>query len=333
MRVALPGGQVAEFPDTMPQADVEKAVRAHLGVKEPEVPRGEGDKVMAPSTPEGIAGRVLSAGAPDPKNEPVSALGVTPQMVGNAVLPPLVTAPLVAAGGELLPAAPAIGRALASGGISAATTKSDPLWAAFIGALVGGAGEAGTALLSRLKIPFTDLPTLKTMGEKIPGARAGFERGGERIREAFDAVKDRLPPGKWMSVPTLGKGKVTAEQAVDGLLRQRGKDYEQTLGEIVSEFNRLDIQHGVRGFRGPAPYAGAAFKTRAPAERFEYAGTQGERAATRFLDISRSPATRAVLQSELTPEIAPGIPRGAVPLMGGEGFSALARHARPRLKE
>jgi hypothetical protein len=332
VRVGLPGGQIAEFPASMSSQEIEKAVRKHLGVPEPEVPRGEGDKVMGPSTPESTQAALLNPGQPKP-------LDVV-QRVGNAVLPPLVTAPTIAAGGELLPAAPAVGRALTSGVLGGARGASQGkgvggiAWDAFVDALVGGATEAGTALATRLRIPFTGMPSLKEAGEKVPGAAKGFAGGTQSLDTALNAIRDRLPKGKWLNVPTLGDKKMTIDEAVSGLKKLTGDDFKQARGEVVSELTRLDMQRGVRGMRGPTPYAGQAFNMRATPERFVYRGTPGERAATRVLDVSRNPAVRAGLEAEAAAEsVVPGVPNALLPILGateGTSFGDLARHVRPR---
>src|SRR5262245_46470076 len=115
------------------------------------VPRGEGDKVKSPTTPESIAGNVLNPGQPD-KPDMV-------QSIGNTVLPPLMTAPTIAAAGAVTPAVPAVGRAVASGLLGGAKAAGEGksvggiAWDAVVDALIGGATELGAKAVGAAKIP------------------------------------------------------------------------------------------------------------------------------------------------------------------------------------
>jgi hypothetical protein len=192
-------------------------------------------------------------------------------------------------------------------------------------------------LATRLRIPYLTreglkgTPSLKDLGEKVPGAAKGYAGGTQSLDTALNAIRDRLPKAKWLNVPTISDKRLTIDEAVSGLKKLTGDDFKQARGEVVSELTRLDMQRGVKGMRGPTPYAGQAFNMRATPERFVYKGTPVERAATKALEMTRSPGVRAGLEAEGTAEsVAPGVPNALLPILGAEGstLADLARHAR-----
>lgn len=300
----------------------------------PSEPGAARDTVSGPSSPNQVLASVLNPGQPGPLN--------MAQRVGNAVLPPLVTAPAIAAGGELLPAAPAIGRALASGAVGGAKALSQGksaggvAWDAVVDTLLGGASEGAAGLATRLKIPFTGMPSLKEAGEKVPRAAAGYAGAGKAIDKASDMIAARLPKGAWLNLPAIDSSKrLTLDEAVKALKEMKGAEYEVARKQLIYQLNAAD-QAMVKGGVKPLtkPYSGQIFGQVSPKERFTYRGTPGERAATKALDLSRNPMGRAALDAEATDEsVVPGVPNALLPILGLEGstFGELARHARPRL--
>lgn len=325
----------------MPDMELGNALAAKYpdayGFLKVEVPRGEGDKVTGPTTPEGIAGSVLNPGQPEKPN--------MVQSIGNAVLPPLVTAPAIAAGGEVagglsaIKAAPAVGRAITSGLVGGAKAASEGkgaggiAWDAVVDTLVGGASEGAASLATHLKVPFTGMRSLAEAGEKVPGAKKGFEGAGKALEKARDLIASRLPKTASLNVPALSNSPMTLQEAVKSLQGLKGEQYQIARQQLVHALNENDKQMIARGVKPlTKPFSGQIFGKFSPKERFQYRGTAGERAATNVLEFSRSPAARAALESEATPEVAPDIPRAMVPVLGAkETFGKLAEHAKPKL--
>ena len=308
------------------------------GFLKTEVPRGEGDKATRPTTPESIAGSVLNPGQPNP----LTML----QRVGNAVLPPLATAPAIAAGGELLPAAPAIGRALTSGALGGAKAASEGkgpggiVWDTVVDTLLGVVTEAAGKVAGAVKIPKLGwTSSLSEKAGKVAGAAAGRERGGNALDAARDLIEDRIPPKARFMIPAINpKTPLSLQDAVAGLKKLDDPQYTMAKDQLVAALNdaeRAMFKQGVRIPGGPPvvkPFAGSVFGKSAPQERFTYRGTGPELALGRASALV--PGAMAGSQSEATTETVPGVPNALLPLLGlteGSTFGELARHARPRL--
>ena len=298
-----------------------------------EAPRGEGDKVVPPSDPtdvQSMAAKVYGAGQPKDLN--------IIQKVGNVLLPPLVTAPAIAAGGEVLPAAPAIGRALASGalgGAKAATSGKGPggiVWDAVVDTLVGGASEVGGALAGAVKIPKIGWKTsLAEKATKVPRTIAGREAGSRELKEAGDLIASRLPKSASLNVPALSAQPLTIQEAVAGLKKLNDPQFTIARQQLIAALNANDkamIAQGVKPLT--RPYSGQIFGHFSPRERFTYRGTPTEKALAGTLPFV--PGARAGLEAEATAEGVPGIPNALLPILGaveGTTFGDLARHVKP----
>jgi hypothetical protein len=299
-----------------------------------EVPRGEGDKMMGPSTPESTQAALLNPGQPKPLT--------TAQRIGNAVLPPLVTAPTIAAGGELLQAAPWAGRALTSGALGGAKAISEGkgpggvAWDTVVDTLLGAVTEGAGKLASAVKVPKLGWTTsLAEKAGKIEGAAAGRAGAGAVAEKTAVEVAKQLPANLMVDVPRLSRtGPIPLMEAVKKLNKLDDPAFSVARRELVDALNAVD-----KAQLGPAankaPFAGQIFNKFAPKERFTYRGTKAERALGSDLATAAGKGARAAADSEGRAEsVQPGYPNLTVPLLmlpEGLGFSELARHARPSL--
>lgn len=275
----------------------------------PPVERGEGDKATSPTTPESIAGGIFTAGQP----KPLDVL----QRAGNAILPPLVTAPAVAMGGEALPAAPWVGRVLTSGGLGAAKSASQDK-----SAVKGGVTDVATSAL--VEGAMGALPKVKLPW--VPSIADLAEKALRNPKVAFESIASRLPNARVL-VPALDPSKkLTFTEIGERLAKLAGDKRKQAVEEIANILNGLDRQL-LAG--GPKPGAGTLF-----AERAGKAPVTGLQrfAESVVAPALKSPATRAAVDVEATPDVVEGIPRGAVPpimaldALGGHGLAGMARH-------
>lgn len=282
----------------------------------PEAPRGEGDKIERPTSAESVQQGIFGAGQPKPLT--------TLQKVGNAVLPGAATAPLIAAGGAALPAAPIVGEALVAGSLGGAKSASkgeSPLWGAFVDALTSAGWGGALKYAPSVKIPYTGMPSLGDLNAR----KTAYEAVAPKIEAAFNAIKSRLPDTKWMKVPAIGSQKLTPRQAIDKLKTLEGVDFQQARQEIIAEFERK------------ATYAGEAMKLRSPSDRFAPPRSLMQRVAETVVPAARGQntagrAVRAGVEAEAVGEDVGGpshLPIGAIPAIaarsGAEGFGNIAR--------
>jgi hypothetical protein len=319
------GGKKYSFSSDSPlsDADLDAAAKQYFG----ETPRGEGDKATGPTTPESIQQGLFQAGQPKPLD--------MVQRVGNAVLPRLATAPTIMAGGEALPAAPLIGRAITSGVIGGAESASkgqSPFWGFFVDALTGGATEGFLKVLpSVMKVPKVTR-SVGEMAEKVRSTKAGEASVAPRIDEALALVKDKLPKGAWLNIPALDKTKRLTLEEAGKMLKAPGLQDEQfqiARAQLKNEMNRLDITR----LTGPKPYAGQIFGKYAPKEHYTYRPSTAEGMASgAFPAILNWPGAESVYPPEFVtnsvPELAKLVSRISgldkleqISAGGGNGFS------------
>ena len=281
-----------------------------------EVPRGEGDKVMgSPTTPEGVMGGIFNAGQPKELN--------TIQQVGNAVLPHLATAPTIMAGGELLPAAPAIGRAITSGGIGAGKAASrgeSPGWAFAIDTLLGLGAEG----LAKVAPYFMKVPrwtrSVGEMSDKVAGEAVKSAAFRPEMQAAADAVKQQvknLPREPFLSVPILDKANpITLDEAMYGLNKLKG----------TAQFGVARDQL-IRALDAFAPDAGNLFgrMTTNAAAYVPYKPTGAERMARDVVGTMNTPTARSLGQAATTGAVdQAGLERSDVPAAASSGLAAIA---------
>lgn len=295
-----------------------------------EVPRGEGDKVMgAPTTPESLMASFVGQAPRDPNDSRVmqQLRGgrdkelTTIQNIGNAVLPHLATAPTIMAGGELLPAAPAIGRALTSGGIGAAKAGSrgeSPGWAFAIDTLLG-LGAEGAAKIAPyfMKIPRWTR-SVGEMSDKVAGEAAKSAAFRPEMKAAADAVKQQvknLPREPFLNVPILDKANpITLEEAMYGLNKLKG----------TAQFGVARDQL-IRALDAFAPDAGNLFgrMTTGAAAYVPYRPTGAERMARDVVGGLNTPTFRSLAESAInSPEGKAGAAETGI--AAGSGLSGLA---------
>lgn len=185
-------------------------------------------------------------------------------------------------------------------------------------ALMSGRGLSGAGYEAALDVIVAGVSeaVLGKAGKKLAEYAAParmFQYATEAPMKALDALRARLPKGKWMNVPSIAGTKITADEAVQELTKLTGNEYKQARAEIANELSRLDAQR----ITGPRPVAGTVFNQRTSPERFEPPNrplAQGFDAAARAL---RAPVTRAAADvAATTPIDNSGTPVGVVPIAG-----------------
>lgn len=282
-RVMLPGGQVAEFPPDMKHADIEAAVRKHLGIAEPKPePPAEPsfiDKIRAewtkPRPDEPLTGALLDTlglsgregavpltGAPGTKT-PLGVVLKPEGLVENLTSAAVTATPIAKAGvlgGKALTAAPklgaALGRVAAGTGIAAGKdiAKSGGVgWETVIDAALEGGTEAiGGALGKVLK--------------KAGAPARGYAYATEAPEKALDYVRNRLQTTR-MVIPSIDPTKkITWDEAIAALKKMTGQDYRVARAEIAQWMNMADRQE-------LRPRAGQVFKDATAKFRVPASGT------------------------------------------------------------
>jgi hypothetical protein len=195
-------------------------------------------------------------------------------------------------------------------------------------ATVAGAWEAMLGVVPFLKIPKTGTPSLKDFAGRV----SAYEHATEAPMKAYEAIKDRVPPGKWMFIPTINpKQAITAKEAAEGLSKLQYLEYETARKEIKAELDRLDIWRGGlagKPNKGPRPYAGFTFEQKTEPRRFR--PSQLSRGGAEVAGALKSPATRMATDVAATEEGPGGIPLGTIPfipfLEAGGNLKDYARH-------
>lgn len=191
-------------------------------------------------------------------------------------------------------------------------------------ATVAGLWEAAFGIAPKLGISKIGVPSLESLGKRVQA----FAYATRAPMEAYEAIKDRVPKGKWMFVPTINpKQAITAKEAAEGLAKLERLDYEAARKEIKAELDRLDVwRAGLPGRpgKGPRPYAGSKFETITTPERFTPSDAAYRGAAATA--AMKSPLTRMAADVVATGEDIEGVPRGSLPalMMGTGGLKDLA---------
>lgn len=268
--------------------------RKQIGESRGEIVRGAiGDLVKSGDRP----GAVPLTGAPGTK----TPLGVVlkPEGALERGVSMAVTAPAMYAipGGALGRVA---GAALMGGGTAAASGQplGEAGWQAALDGAVAGLTEG--AMASGSKVLKEGIPHVVRGGAPAAAFRYATEAPGK----AYEAIKARLPAGKWVNAPALGAARLTVKEAVDKLATLTGKAYEQARAELAHEMNRLDVQR----VTGPKPLAGQVFKGRTSDARFE------PPRSAKLADVAGravgSRGAKATADAASTQEVEDGIPAG-----------------------
>lgn len=189
--------------------------------------------------------------------------------------------------------------------------------------------EAAFGLGQKLGSSKLGMPSLNTMR----GRTEAHQWATEAPMQAYEAIKDRVPPGKWLFVPTINpKGAITAKEAAQKLGKLSGLDYEAARKEIKFELDRLDIwKAGLPDVpnKGPRPYAGASFETRTSPYRVE--PSAASRMGSNVAAGVRSPFARTAADIVAAqPNEDTGIPQGAIPpIVLGESLMNMAQRWLP----
>jgi len=262
-------------------------------------------------------GMTKRPGARTPLDVALSPKGVPEHIARGMMAAPAIYFGGLAAGAAGAPAL--AGEMAASGLIGAAEAKKQgesPGRAALTdAALAGLTGGAVTGLNKGLPLgKLGSIPGVEALGKP---ARA-FEWATEAPKKMLQAIKDRLPKAAFVNVPSLSKSPMNPVDAVKKLTELTGMEYKQARAEIISEFNRLDIQQWIATatgefVKGPKPYAGSVFKAGTSKARFEPSTTAKVAEAVR--PALTGPAARSSGEALATEPVAPGVPAGGVAAM------------------
>lgn len=305
-RVWIPGqDKPAWFPADMPQPEIEKVVRKHLGVPEPPPPSTAGQH-------EGVAniakGAVLDTLGLSGRQGAVSLMGneqtktplgvvLNPQGPLETATSMAVTAAPIAKAGTLaakaLPAIPKIaaagGRMLAGTGLAAAKEigKTGGVgWETVIDAAIEGGTEAVGATIGKY---------VKDAGK----AARGFKAATEKPQKALDYVKSRLMNVKAI-IPSIDPAKkLTWDEMIERLKGLTGEQYRVARAEIANVMNGFDRQ-------ALKPRAGQVFKDMTKPKRFP---------ASSFSELAESTrkgatGTQAIADTAATTRDEQGVPAG-----------------------
>lgn len=199
-----------------------------------------------------------------------------------------------------------------------------PLWGASLPLRIGAMGamgaataaaEGGDAKSMGINALIDMLVAGVTEGVMGTAGKAAGRYATKSVREAVEALRSRLPTGRWFNIPALSNARMTMDEVLTALdsVRTKGPTYQQARQEFANELTRLDAQR----VTGPKPYAGQLFRERTSKE----ATTTGRTAATAEKALT-APAARAAADVAATTPASdqPGdLPIGAVPIMGAIG--------------
>lgn len=206
------------------------------------------------------------------------------------------------------------------------TTVGENLMTAGKAAGVAALWEATLGLAPKLGMQRLGVPSLESMASRV----GAFKYASEAPMKAYDLLKTRVPPGKWMFVPTINsKQAITFKEAAEKLGRLERLDYETARKEIKSELDRLDMYRaGLPGMKakGPRPYAGSGFEARTSASRFE--PSESSKAGAQVSGALQSPLSRMAADVAATEDVH-GVPAGVIPFIAsGDKASELYHLAR-----
>lgn len=230
-----------------------------------------------------------------------------PETFGESLIAPAIMAPAIMYGGTGAAAMglPALaGRIAASGalgaaqsawrGDDAATVGTHGAMDAAVSGLTEGLGGVAAKAAGKVAKPLT-----KAI-EENQGMQRGFKYATDAVDKAYDAVKGRIPPGKWFTLPSVSNAKMTAQEAFDALRNAEGDSYRIIREDIQKNLDRLDSL-GRKGANFAASSAGRVFKMLTSDARFTPpeapTGTMGEAAAKRLGEIAQHPRVRSTLDA------------------------------------
>ena len=145
--------------------------------------------------------------------------------------------------GGLIPKAPALGRAIASGGISGATSDGDAIdraKSAGLGVLGSLGGEAGGMALSTLMKPFSNVlsPTVKTIADNAVSMGmplSAAQRTGNKSLQYADSALDYLPSSSSGQQAFKDKQR---EVWTNALYKEGGHNYDPTSANNLGEMKK-----------------------------------------------------------------------------------------------
>lgn len=207
-----------------------------------------------------------------------------------------------------------------------------------------GLAAAGTAALwesafglgQKLGSSKVGLPSLNTMS----GRQGAYDWATRAPMEAYEKIKDRVPQGYKIFVPTIdAKKQIPIKEAAEKLGGLQRQEYDAALKEIVAELNWLDARRmgapelagqALRGRKPPRPsYAGSAFESHVAPERF--APSAASQTGAKVAAGVKTPLAREAADIVASKENEDtGVPQGALPaLYFGEPLVNMARRWLP----
>lgn len=206
----------------------------------------------------------------------------------------------------------------------AASAATGPITALASGKSLGDAGWAGALDAAVAGLTEGVGAGVGKVASRFGAPARAYQYATEAPGKALEYLKARLPAGKWLSVPSLGPGKMTVEEAVGKLAKAERRTYEVARAEIAHEMSRLDAQR----LTGPKPLAGQVFKHETAPERF--APSRFSKVAEGVAQAAKSPVTRGTADvAATTPVDEAGLPQGALPALAAtDHLGAIVRAAK-----
>lgn len=231
----------------------------------------------------------------------------------------------------------AVGRVLTQGAIGAgeaALKDKSATKGAEADVINAGLTEGALGLIGVAKIPRWT-KSIKEIADEFGSRTKAYEWATRAIGEAFDKIKDRIPKGRFMNVPNIDPTRrINPKEAMAGLEKLEGVEYDVARRQIISELNALDIRNVPKKMLGgarktPGPYAGSEFEARtagkgsavSPVNRQKPTESSGEKAARAF----QSPGT-AVAADTATRQRVGGVPFGTLAAAAGMQSAPVLKH-------
>lgn len=165
-------------------------------------------------------------------------------------------------------------------------------------------------------------------------AQDQFKAAEDAVEKAYNAIRGHVNPGKFMFVPQIDpKNPISFRQAVDGLKKLDGLDWQIAHDQIGKELNRLDVFRAgnpALNFKGPGASARQQFRGTVPRDRVAPGPTPPNQAGDRAIAAEQTLAdpflrTATDIMATSKPEMLGGnIQAGSVlPLALGKGAGSL----------
>lgn len=236
-------------------------------------------------------------------------------------------------------------RALTTGlgrGLDKEGTVGQKAWEGAKAATVAGAWEAILGGLPFARAHRFGVPSIhETAGarrDQIAGSKAAqdtFKAAEDAVEKAYNAIKGHVDPGKVMFIPQIDpKNPISFRQAVDGLKKLDGIDWQMARDQIGKELNRIDrfrVGSPALGFKGPGAQARPQWRGMTPQARDVPGPLPVNAAGDRAIGMEGmlgDPALRTAVDTAATERIGgdPGVLIGSLPLLAIPEIGKKAYH-------